>query len=275
MLLMAKVVFSHTRLAQQPVVQCPSLRCQRHAALLYFPKARRVRAAGVTGEGNGFFQGFKAGLAQQQRHRATRRPFDHRFRFDAVFRHQRLYLVNIQGTRRQMVNMTAGKTHHIGNQPMLLMQRLIRFFIDRRVVMPAKGFQRFTDKFLPLCRGQATLLVVKGHQRPTARREDIASGKNTRRFVTQRRVVNQLQTQQRGKNTKRITLERRVINRTKSGGVHRHARHGKIVIPHRVHPHDGKHAAQRRQLLRRSHPDSPVTLHVQARQFIGVGQLFM
>ena len=53
------------------------------------------------------------------------------------------------------------------------------------------------------------------------------------------------------------------------------ARLREVVVADRVHAHDGKHATQGRKLLRGANADGSVTLHIQARQFICIGQLFV
>lgn len=59
-----------------------------------------------------------------------------------------------------MINVAAGETDHIGNQPVLFMQRVIGFLIDGGVSMPAKGFQRLLHKLAGLCGGKLPFLFM-------------------------------------------------------------------------------------------------------------------
>ena len=142
-----------------------------------------------------------------------------------------------------MINMTAGETHHIGNQSMLLVQRLVGLFIHGCMAMPAEGFQRFPDKFMRLRSRQSPLFIVNIHQRTAARRKDIALRQDLRGLAPQCRIINQFQTQQRGENAKWITLQRGIFNGAKSGGMHRNPGHRQVVIAHGLHPHNGENAA--------------------------------
>jgi hypothetical protein len=58
---------------------------------------------------------------------------------NTALRHQRLHPVNIQRARRQVVDMAAGEADHIGNQPVLVMQRMVGLLIDRGMAVPAEG----------------------------------------------------------------------------------------------------------------------------------------
>ncbi|MPN27903.1 hypothetical protein SDC9_175337 [bioreactor metagenome] len=57
--------------------------------------------------------------------------------------------------------------------------------------------------------------------------------------------------------------------------MYRHPGLREIVIADRKHPHDRKHASQRGQFVCRSDTNCAMTLHVEARQFICIGQFFM
>ena len=46
--------------------------------------------------------------------------------------------------------MAPREADHIGDQPVLVMQREIGLLIDRRMAVPAEGFQRFLNKFTRL-----------------------------------------------------------------------------------------------------------------------------
>ncbi|CNT75080.1 Uncharacterised protein [Salmonella enterica subsp. enterica serovar Bovismorbificans] len=83
--------------------------------MLNFAEARRVRTLLFINEEHLLFQGFETGLPQQNRHFAARRTFDKNFRRNAALRHHGLYPVDIQSTRRQMVNVASRKTDHVGN----------------------------------------------------------------------------------------------------------------------------------------------------------------
>ncbi len=100
--------------------------------------------------------------------------------------------------------MAAREADHIGNQPMLVVQRLIGFLIDRGMTMPAEGLQRLLHKRVGLRRGKTAVQLMQFNQLATSRRKDIALRQDRRRFVAQRLVLNQLQPQQRSKNAKRI-----------------------------------------------------------------------
>ncbi|SVM35688.1 Uncharacterised protein [Klebsiella pneumoniae] len=158
---------------------------------------------------------------------------------------------------------------------MLFVQGVIGFLIDGGMSMPAKGFQRLLHKFTRLRGGELPLLFMKCDQFATARREDITPGKNFRRPLAQRLIGDQLKAQERGKNAKRIARQRRVIDGAKRSGVNRCAGLRQIVIANGIHAHNGKHATQGRQFLRRTDADRAVAFNVQPRQLIGVGQLFV
>lgn len=73
-----------------------------------------------------------------------------------------------------MIDVAAGETDDIGNQPVLIVQRMIGFFIDEGLSMPAKGFQRLFDELPGLCGGELPFLFIKRNQFTTAWGEDIA-----------------------------------------------------------------------------------------------------
>ena len=171
--------------------------------------------------------------------------------------------------------MAPRETDHVGNQAMFVAQRQIGFLIDRRMAMPAEGFQGFLHKFARLCLSKVSLRIMQVDQFQAARRKDVAPGEDLRRPFAQRNVFNQLQAQQRGKNAKRITAERRIVCRTKRRRVDGHARLGEIVIADRIHAHNGEDPAQGGKLLRGANADRTVTFNIQARQFVCVCQLFM
>ena len=131
------------------------------------------------------------------------------------------------------------------------------------------------DKRLRLRIRKVPFCLMQRDKLQTTRGKDIAVRQDLRGTLTQDDVVNQFEAQQRGKDTKRISAQRRIIDRAERRGVDGHARLREVIIADRVHPHNGKHTTQGRKLLRGTHADRPVTLHIQARQFIRVRQLFM
>ncbi len=82
------------------------------------------------------------------------------FRRNAALRHHGLYPVDIQSTRRQMVNVTSRKTDHIGNKRCSRCRLRQCFFINGSLTMPAKSLQRFTDELFDLSSTKTALLVV-------------------------------------------------------------------------------------------------------------------
>ncbi len=243
--LMGQVIAATARLAQQFVIQRPALRGQRNTALFDFAKTGGMGAVMLAVKHNRLFQRFKAGLAQQDGDLPARRAFDNHLRFDTVFRHQRLNAVDVQRARRQVVDVTAAKRHHIGNQPMCLVQRLIGFAIDGGMAVPAEGFQRFPDKLFRLFVIQPALRITDIQQFAAARRENIPGGENTGGFLAQFLILDQFEAQQRGKHAKRVALQRGIVDGAERCGVHRYARLRKIVIAHRIHAQHREHPAQR------------------------------
>ncbi|CCJ84668.1 hypothetical protein BN133_1045 [Cronobacter dublinensis 582] len=272
---MRQVIFAAPGHRQQFIIERAAFGRQRHAALFNFAKARGMRAGAVAAKADRLFKRFKAGLAQQNGKFAARRPFDNGLRFNAIFRHQRLHAIDIQRARRQVVDVTAAKAHHIGNQPVLVMQRLIGGGVHRRMAVPAERLQRLAHKLLRLRGIKPALLVVDIQQFIAAMGKDIATRKHRRRALAQLFVLNKFKAQQRGENAKRITRQRHVIHRAKRRGVDRHARLREIIIADRLHPHNGENTSQRRQLFGGADANGPVALDVKPRQFIGVGELLM
>ncbi len=60
--------------------------------------------------------------------------------------------------------MAPRETDHVGNQAMFVAQRQIGFLIDRRMAMPAEGFQGFLNKFARLCLGKVSLRIMQVDQ---------------------------------------------------------------------------------------------------------------
>ncbi|CCJ73201.1 hypothetical protein BN137_2577 [Cronobacter condimenti 1330] len=272
---MRQVILAAPRRRQQLVIERPAFGRQRHAALFDFAKARGMRAGAVTAKTNRLFQRFKARLAQQDRKFTAWRPFYHRFWRYAIFRHERLHAVDIKRARREVVNVAAAKAHHIGNQPMFIMKRVIGCGIHRRMAVPAERFQRLLHKLLCLRGVKPTLLVIHIEQFIAAAGKNIAPGEHRGGAFAQLFILNQFKAQQGSKNTKGVACQRHIIHRAKGGGMHRHASLGEIVITDRVHPHNGENALQRRQLSGGADANRPVALDVQPRQLIGIGELLM
>ena len=165
------------RLVEQLVVQCPPLGGQRHAALFYLAKARRVATklpCRLTFKSDLFIQRLEAGLAQQDGALTARWPFNHRFRRNAAFWHLGLNVIDIQRARCQVVNVRPAKSHHVGNQAMLGVQLLILLQRDRRRVVPAESFQRLLHKLVGMLRAEATVALVLLNQFNRARGENVA-----------------------------------------------------------------------------------------------------
>jgi hypothetical protein len=169
--------------------------------------------------------------------------------------------------------MAAREADHIGNQPVLIMQRQIGFLIDRGMAVPAEGFKRFLHK---LARLRLSKAPSDSYSSINARQRGVKMFRLDRISAARSRsdVFNQLQTQQRGKDTKRITdSAASSIGETPLSG--RAPRLREVVIADREHPHNGKHTAQGGKLKRACRRGSHRGAQRSARQFIGVRQLFM
>ena len=224
-------------------------------------------ASGHALKHHNLFQRFERCLAQQDIHIPARRPLDDGLGRDAALGHLALNGINIQGARRQMVDMRPFEAHHIGNQPMRGHKLFIGLGADGRVIVPAEGFQRLAHKlfrlrlrepalgFRPLDAGKGPL----GHD--LALREDLGG------LRREPPILDEIKPQQRGENAERVALERRRLHRTERGGMHRNPRDGEVVIADRHHPHHRKHPTDRRQFLRRSKTDRPVSFDIQTVQF--------
>ena len=158
--------------------------------------------------------------------------------------------------------MASRKADHIGNQAVLAMQSMVGLLIDGGMPVPAEGLQRLLHKLARVGRGEFALSFILRNQRQTAGGKDFAPGKDGLGPLAQGAIFNQLQAQQRGENPKRIARQRGIVDGTKGRGMDRHAGLREIVIADGIHPHDGKHATQRRQFLRCAHADCAVALHV-------------
>ncbi len=178
MQLVREVIFTRSGLRQQAIVQFTAFRGQRHAALFNFTEARGVGAFMFTGEKHRLFEGFKAGLTQQDRHFTTRRAFDQNFRLNAVLRHQLLHPVNVQRARRKVVDMTPREADHVSNQSVLVTQRQVGLLVDRCMAVPAERFDSFLHKLMRLRFGKVTLRLMEVDKFQTARRKDVPVREN-------------------------------------------------------------------------------------------------
>ncbi|MCW0417706.1 hypothetical protein NB689_003460 [Xanthomonas sacchari] len=162
---------------------------------------------------------------------------------------------------------------HVGDQFVRLAQRAVGRQAHGRVAVPAEGFQRLGDEALRVGVGQAAVAFALRDQRERAVGEDAPLGEDLRRLLAQRRVLDQLQPQQRGEHAEWIARQRRGIQRAERGGVHRHPGYRQVVVADRRHAHHREQAAQRGQFLGGADADRAVPLLVQARAFVVALQL--
>ncbi|VEB98147.1 Uncharacterised protein [Cedecea lapagei] len=122
----------------------------------------------LTGKQNRFFQRLKACLTEQNGPLTPRRPLNNGFWRDTAFRHQGLNAIDIQRSWREMIDMAAAETNHIGNQTVLFAQGAVGFSIYRGVLMPAEGFQCFSNEDISLRFAKPSLLLMKVEHCPAA-----------------------------------------------------------------------------------------------------------
>ena len=255
-------------LGQQLVVERAALARERHAALLDLAEARRVRARarGIARKTHGLLERLEAGLAQQDGAGAARRAFDHVLGVHAALGHGGLGRVDVQGARRQVVDVRALEADHVGDQAVGLVQRVVGGAVHGGLAVPAEGLQRLADEFIGLGIGEAAVGLGLGDQRQRALGEDVAARQDGGGLGAQRLVGNQVQAQQRGEDAERVGQQRGIADGTEGRGVHGHAGHRQVVVAHGLHAHDGEQAAQHGQLGGRAHADGAVALHAQAGQ---------
>jgi len=152
----------------------------------------------------------------------ARRAFDHRLGGDAARGHQPLHVVDVQGTRGQVVDVRALERHHVGDQPVLGAEAGVLGGGHRGVVVPAEGFQGLADKRLGILGVQAAggLGLLDQFQHPGG--EDLAPGQDLLGKAAQVRVVDQFQAQQRGEDPERTDVQGRFMHGAKGRGMHRH-----------------------------------------------------
>ncbi len=250
---------------QQAVVEGAPFRRQRHAALFDLAEARGMVAgdgvAVVLNEIDAFFQRLEAGLAQQDCTAAAWRALDDRFGRNAAAGHRLLNAIDIQRARRQVVDMRPFKRHDVGDQAMLIVQLPVFFGADRRLIVPAEGFQRLFDKFLRLRCIQSALRFLQRDQFQRAIGKDAAACQQALGQLTQSGIFYQFQAHQGGEHAERTDLQRVFMYGAKSGGVHRNARYRQVIVTDRRHAHHPEQAAQGGQLVCGADPDRAVALH--------------
>ena len=207
-----------------------------------------------------FLQRFERGLAQQDRNIAGRRAFDHGFGRDAVFGHQRLYLVDVQRSGRQVVDVRTAETDNIGNQTVRIVQLLIHAGGDAGLRVPAERFQRFVHEILAIGGTQPAVRFCLFDESDAARRKYLANREDLRSLVPQFLIRDQVQPQKRCENAEWIRLERLVTDWTEGSRVDRHAGDRQVIVTDRLHPHDCKETAYRRQFVSGPQADRAMTL---------------
>ncbi len=170
--------------------------------------------------------------------------------------------------------MWALEGHHIGNQAVLVVQLLVLLGGDGGVMVPAEGVQRFLHERFGIGCVQAAIALALGDQFQGAGGEDLPLGQDALCQLTQLRVVDQLQAQQRGEHTERADVQRLLVYGAESGGVHRHAGGAQVVVADRLHAHDGKQAGDSGQFFSGADADGAVAFVVQALDFAGPAQGF-
>ncbi|SVK54374.1 Uncharacterised protein [Acinetobacter baumannii] len=118
-----------------------------------------------------------------------------------------------------MIDMRPFKRHHVGDQAMLIVQLPVFFGADRRLVVPAEGFQRLFDKFLRLHFIQPALRFLQRDQFQRAIGKDAAARQQALSQLTQRGIFYQLQAQQGGKHAERTDLQGVFVYGAKGGRV--------------------------------------------------------
>ena len=169
--------------------------------------------------------------------------------------------------------MRAAERHHIGDQPMRVMQPLIEIGRNQRVGMPAKGQRGLGHETISLIGGQPAIPFGRRDQGAALGGENVAGGQDARGLVPQSRIVDQVEPQQRGEDTERVTAQRRLSHRAEGGRMDRHPGLAEVVIADRIHPHHREQPAQHRQLARRADPDRTMPFQRDAVQLIGFAQL--
>jgi hypothetical protein len=153
MQLVRQVVFARPGLPEQTIVQLAAFRRQRHAALLNFTKPGSMGAQMFTGKNTGSSSALK--LVWRSKTGTSRRGGPSIKIFGSIpYFGISSCTVDIQRARREMVDVATRETDHVGNQPVFIAQCQIGFLIDRRMAVPAEGFQCFLNKLTRLCVGE-------------------------------------------------------------------------------------------------------------------------
>lgn len=158
--------------------------------------------------------------------------------------------------------MTPRETDHIGNQAVLAMQSMVSLLIDGGLPVPAERLQRLLDKLARVGRGKFALCFILRNQRQAAgvkilRRARIASARSRRaRFSISSRRSSEVKIRNGLRASAASSMGRNAVEWTRHAGLR------EIVIANGIHPHDGKHATERRQFFRCAHANRAVALHV-------------
>ncbi|MNN06556.1 hypothetical protein D3C81_1193490 [compost metagenome] len=142
----------------------------------------------------------------------------------------------------------------------------------RGVPVPAEGVQGFVDKRQGIVGIQATIALELLDQLQRTRGEDLPAGENLARQLTQRRVVDQLQAQQRGEDPERADVQRLLVHGAKGGGMHRYTGAAEVVVPDWLHAHHREQAADGCQLFGGADANGAVAFLVEALDFTGPAQ---
>ncbi len=145
----------------------------------------RCPLAIFTDERDFFFQCLERGLTQKNRTFAGWRAFNNGFRVNAAFWHLILNGIDIEGARGQVVDVWAFERHDVSNQAMCIVEAMIQIGADIGMVVPTESFENFRNQCLGVCITQTALRLCLLDESDSARREDIAFGKDLFRFFTQ------------------------------------------------------------------------------------------
>lgn len=163
----------------------------------------------------------------------------------------------------------------IGDQAMGIMQAVIKLGTDIGAVMPAEGFQHFSNKGFFIFFKKAAFGFGFFDKSNGACREDIALRQNVLRLSAQLFIGDKVEAQQRGENAERIVFQGCVINRAEGGGVNRNTGRAQIVIADREHAHDREDAAHHGKLGGGAKADCAMAFFRNTVERIGFGQAFM
>ena len=86
------------------------------------------------------------------------------------------------------------------------MQAMIKFGADIGVIVPAEGFQHFSDEGLGIVIVEAAFSFRLFDERDSASGEDVALGENFLRFGAQLFIGDEVKAQKRGEDAERVVF---------------------------------------------------------------------